>query len=166
MISKAQSRTIHSIVCLNGVKMKFYITGTRRGLGQALEEKYGNCGSLEECDVFINCKHNDFEQVNLLYKAAQLNKRIINISSNSGDGNKKTPHPYAVHKAALDKANEQLYYQGVDTTSVRFGYFDSPRVSFVKEAKMSIEYCVEVIDWVLNQPHRVKDLTITPKENK
>lgn len=142
--------------------MKCYITGTRRGLGQALAEKYGNCGSLEECDVFINCKHDGFEQVELLYKAAELKKKIINISSNSGDGNKPYPHIYAVQKAAIDKANEQLYYQNVDTTSIRFGWIDTPRVEMFDEYKMSVEYCVGVIDWVLNQPHRVKELTITP----
>lgn len=147
--------------------MKYYITGTKRGLGKALAEKYGNCNSLEECDVFINCKHVAFTQVELLYDAAALGKRIINISSNSGDGNKSKPHIYSVEKAALDKANEQLYYQGVNTTSIRFGYFDSPRVAHVDETKMSIEYCVSVIDWVLSQPHRVKDITITPtKEEK
>ena len=144
--------------------MKYYITGTRRGLGKALEEKYGNCNSLEECDVFINCKHNDFDQVTLLYQAARLKKRIINISSNSGDGNKKQPHIYAVQKAALDKANEQLYYQGINTTSVRFGWFDTPRAEIFKGNKMSVEYCVEVIDWIIKQPHRVKDITITPEE--
>src|SRR6056300_500159 len=113
--------------------MKYYITGTRRGLGKALEEKYGNCESLEECDVFINCKHDGFNQVYMMYRAADLNKRIINISSNSGDGNKKKPHVYAVEKNAIDKANEQLYYQGIDTTSVRFGWFDSERVSHIDE---------------------------------
>lgn len=142
--------------------MKFYITGTRRGLGEALAKRYGNCDSLEECDVFINCKHDDFQQIDLLYRAAELNKRIINISSNSGDGIKKWPHPYAVQKAALDKANEQLYYQGINTTSIRFGFFDSPRVAHVDEHKMSLDYCVGVIDWVLSQPHKVKDITITP----
>ena len=142
--------------------MKFYITGTRRGLGQALEEKYGNCGSLEDCDVFINCKHEDFKQIELLYQAANLNKRIINISSNSGDGNKPWPHIYAVQKSALDKANEQLYYQGINTTSVRFGLFDTPRVEMFKEEKMSVEYCVGIIDWILQQPHKVKEVTITP----
>jgi len=142
--------------------MKYYITGTRRGLGKALEEKYGNCESLEECDVFINCKHDGFNQVYMMYRAADLNKRIINISSNSGDGNKKKPHVYAVEKNAIDKANEQLYYQGIDTTSVRFGWFDSERVSHIDEDKMSIEYCVGVIDWILQQPHKVKEITITP----
>jgi NAD(P)-dependent dehydrogenase (short-subunit alcohol dehydrogenase family) len=141
--------------------MKYCITGTRRGLGKALADKYGKC-SLDECDVFINCKHNGFSQIELLYKAAELGKRIINISSNSGDGIKKYPHIYAIEKNALDKANEQLYYQGVDTTCIRFGYFNSPRVAEVTEAKMSIDYCVSVIDWILRQPHRVKEITITP----
>ncbi len=142
--------------------MKYYITGTRRGLGKALEEKYGNCNSLFECDIFINCKHNKFDQVDLLYKAAMLRKRIVNISSNSSDETKHTPHKYAIEKNALDQSNEQLFYQGVNTTSVRFGYFDSPRVDHIDAEKMSIDYCVEIIDWILKQPHRIKDITIVP----
>ena len=67
-----------------------------------------------------------------------------------------------VQKAALDKANEQLYYQGINTTSVRFGLFDTPRVEMFKEEKMSVEYCVSVIDWILQQPHKVKEITVTP----
>ena len=110
----------------------FYITGTRRGLGEALSKFYDTVDTLEECDVFINCKHDGFQQVELLYEAAELDKRIINIGSNSPDGNKSWRHPYAVQKAALDKANEQLFYQGIDTTSIRFGYFDinSGKISF------------------------------------
>lgn len=142
--------------------MNYYITGARRGLGKALVDKYGTVSTLEECDVFINCKHNGFEQVEMLYKAADLGKRIINIGSNSPDQSKKNPHKYAIEKAALDKANEQLFYQDIDTTIIRFGYFDSPRVAEIKANKMSINYCVSVIDWVIEQPHRVKDTTIVP----
>jgi len=141
---------------------KFYITGTRRGLGKALEEKYGNVGNLEDCDIFINCKHDGFDQVRLLYKAAGQGKRIINIGSNSSDGFKTRPHIYAVEKAALDKANEQLFYSGINTTNIKFGWFDSPRVEQYKGHKMSINYCVSVIDWIVNQPHKVKEITITP----
>ncbi len=141
---------------------KFYITGTKRGLGKALLDKYGSTNKLEECDIFINCKHDGFEQVNLLYKAAELKKRIINIGSNSPDQDKARPHKYQIEKSALDKANEQLFYQGIDTTILRFGYFDSPRVQSVEADKMPIEYCVSVIDWVLNQPHRIKDITTCP----
>ena len=143
---------------------KFFITGTRRGLGQALKAFYGTTETLEECDVFINCKHDEFEQVKLLYKAAELNKQIINIGSNSPDQRKNKPHIYQIEKFALDKANEQLFYQGVNTTIVRFGWFDSPRVEHIKKNKMSIEYCCDVIEWVLEQPHRVKDITICPKQ--
>jgi len=142
--------------------MKYYITGTRRGLGAALKNIYGSTETLEECDIFINCKHSNFDQVDLLYKAALLNKKIINIGSNSPDQYKSTPWKYAVEKAALDKANSQLFYQGVDTTIVRFGYFDSPRVAHLETKKMSLEYCCSVIHWILQQPHRVKDLTIIP----
>ena len=142
--------------------MKYYITGTRRGLGKSLSEKYNTVDSLQDCDVFINCKHDGFEQVKLLYQAAELNKRIINIGSNAPDETKKVKHIYAVEKSALDKANHQLYYQGVNTTIVRFGYFDSPRVAHIDKKKMSIEYCISVIDWVLNQPHRVKEVTVCP----
>lgn len=142
--------------------MKFYITGTRRGLGKMLREKYNTVDSLQDCDVFINCKHDGFEQVKLLYQAAELNKRIINIGSNSPDETKKVKHIYAVEKSALDKANHQLFYQGINTTIVRFGYFDSPRVAHIDKKKMSIEYCISVIDWVLNQPHKVKEITVCP----
>lgn len=141
---------------------RFYITGTRRGLGHALAVRYGNCNDLEDCDVFINCKHDGFQQVELLYRAASMGKRIINIGSNSPDTTKKQPHIYQIEKAALDLANEQLFYQGVNTTIVRFGWFDSPRVADVKEDKMSIDYCVGIVDWVLRQPHRVKDITVVP----
>jgi len=142
--------------------MKFFITGTRRGLGAALIDYYGCTETIEDCDVFINCKHDRFQQVNLLYQAAELNKKIINIGSNSPDQDKNKPHIYAVEKAALDKANEQLFYQGVDTTVIRFGYFDSPRVAHINANKMSIDYCCSVVNWILEQPHRVKDITICP----
>ena len=59
--------------------MKFFITGTRRGLGKALVEKYGNCNSLEDCDVFINNKCDRFEQVFMLYYAAEA-LSLIHIS--------------------------------------------------------------------------------------
>ena len=147
---------------LRGKKVNFFITGTRRGLGKALSSLYDTVDCLEDCDVFINCKHNGYEQVELLYKAAELNKRIINIGSNSPDENKRQPHKYQIEKFALDKANDQLFYQGVNTTIVRFGFFDSPRVAGVDKPKMPISYCVSVIDWILEQPHRVKEITVTP----
>ena len=139
----------------------FFITGTRRGLGKALSEFYDTVDTLEECDVFINCKHDRFEQVELLYEAAELNKKIINIGSRVSDGiiRKKHRFSYAVQKSALAKANELLYYQGIDTTIIKFAGFDSPANNSTNP-KMTIEYCVSVVDWVFNQPYRVKELTV------
>lgn len=146
------------------VQKVFYVTGIRRGLGKALYEQLDTVDSLDQCDVFINCKHDGFSQVDLLYKAAELGKTIINIGSNSGDSNKKSPHKYQIEKIALDEANNQLFYQGVNTSIVRFGYFDSPRVQHIDKPKLSIDYCIEIIKWILDQPHRIKDITITPRE--
>ena len=140
----------------------FYITGTRRGLGEALSKFYDTVDTLEECDVFINCKHDGFQQVELLYKAAELDKRIINIGSNSPDQRRDYIRTYPTEKAALDFANDQLFYIGINTTIVRFGRFDTPRVAHRDEPKMPVSYCVGVIDWILNQPHRVKDMTVCP----
>ena len=127
----------------------------------ALTEHYDTVDSLEECDVFINCKCDRFEQVFMLHRAAELGKRVINISSNAPD---QTGTPmYSVYKGALDDLNSRLFYEGVDTTSIRFGYFDSERVAHIDARKMSIDYCVSVIDWVLAQPHRVKELTVVPE---
>ena len=140
----------------------FYITGTRRGLGKRLAEIFHCVDNLRDCDTFINCKHDGFSQVEQLYEAAGMHKRIINIGSNSPDQSKKKPHVYQVEKYALDKANEQLFYQGVDTTIVRFGYFDSPRVQDIAAKKMSIDDCVDTIRWVLSNKNRVKEITICP----
>ena len=142
--------------------MKIYITGTKRGLGKSLEFIYGNTNSLESSDIFINCKHDSFTQVEMLFKAAELNKRIINIGSNSPDLVMNDANNYQIEKFALEKANEQLFYLGINTTIVRFGPFDSPRVAHKKQKKMSIDYCCSVIKWILEQPHRIKDITVCP----
>ena len=34
------------------IMKKYYITGTRRGLGKALSDAYHTVDTLEECDVF------------------------------------------------------------------------------------------------------------------
>jgi hypothetical protein len=144
--------------------MKFYITGTRRGLGKVLSEKYDTVDDLNNCDIFINCKHDGFQQVELLYKAAELNKRIINIGSAGSDWLKghKDYYRYGLEKKTLKDANDQLFYQGVDTCIINFGYFDTPRVEHIAKKKMSVDYCLSIIEWILNQPHRVKEITVCP----
>ena len=144
--------------------MKFYITGTRRGLGKALSEKYNIVDNLNEADVFINCKHDGFSQVDLLYKAAELNKKIINIGSAASDWTKgyKDNFKYGIEKKTLREVNDQLFWQGIDTCIINYGLFDTPRVEHTDKKKMSVDYCISIIDWVLEQKHRVKEITICP----
>lgn len=138
--------------------MKFYITGTRRGLGKALKQKYDTVSTLEECDIFINCKHDGFEQVDMLYKAAALNKRIINIGSHASDFTYL--HQYAVEKRALREANNQMFIAGKKTTCLNFGYFDTERSAHKDVEKMPLDYVIDVIEWVLIQEYNVKELTV------
>ena len=140
------------------MEMKFYITGTRRGLGEALKQKYDTVSTLEECDIFINCKHDGFEQVDMLYKAAALNKRIINIGSHASDFTYL--HKYAVEKRALREANNQLFIAGKKTTCLNFGYFDTERSAHKDVDKMPLDYVIDVIEWVLIQEYNVKELTV------
>ena len=144
--------------------MKFYITGTRRGLGKYLADNLQCVDSLDKCDVFINCKHDHFMQVDMLAKAAELNKRIINIGSNAADWfcANNNYWKYSVEKMALDNANEILFYQGIDSTILRFGWIDTERVELIKEPKISKQYVLDLILWILDQPYKIKEMTVTP----
>ena len=142
--------------------MKYFITGTRRGLGKYLYDKYDTVDNLEDCDIFINNKHDGFTQVSLLKQALKLGKRVINIGSIASDSRAGRKHhiDYAVEKAALERANEYAFYQGYPTTIIKYGYLDTERVAHIEADKMSVEYAASIIDWVLKQPHRIKEIVI------
>ena len=119
--------------------MKYYITGNKRGLGEALSDLFPTVDTLEECDVFINCKHNGFDQVDFLYKAINLNKKVINIGSYASDWlyhPNKNQSMYAVEKKALRDANSQLFDNGYNTTCLNFGYFNTERSAQWEALKM------------------------------
>tara|TARA_B100002019_G_scaffold284252_1_gene291679 strand:- start:1139 stop:1564 length:426 start_codon:yes stop_codon:yes gene_type:complete len=141
--------------------MKYFITGTRRGLGKALLDKYGTVNKLEDCDIFINCKHDGFNQVELLYQAAELGKQIINIGSHASDYTFN--FKYAVEKKALREANHQLFSDGIKTTCINFGHIDTESQKDKEVKKMSLEYAVGIVDWVLQQPHSIKEITVVPQ---
>jgi hypothetical protein len=143
---------------------KYFITGARRGLGKALHDKLNCVDTLEECDIFINCKHDGFQQVDLLYKAADLGLQIVNIGSAASDWTKgyKPGFRYAIEKKSLRDVNDALFWEGVTTTIINFGYFNSERSADVDTPKMDLEYCVGIVEWVLAQPYRLKELTVCP----
>lgn len=147
--------------------MKYYIEyhkGKQPTLGSYWASKYECVSSLKDCNVFINNYHEKYYQVDRLYDAAALGKRIINIGSASSDWTKgyKKQFRYALEKKALQDANDALFYEGINTTILNLGYIDTYRSRRKDNPKMSIEYVESIILWVLAQPHRIKELTITP----
>jgi NAD(P)-dependent dehydrogenase (short-subunit alcohol dehydrogenase family) len=167
------------------------ITGHTSGLGLAIANYYSDhtvkgfsrsngydistdiCDitvSSQISDVFINNAYHDMAQVKILFSMYERwkddsSKTILNISSNSGDGIKTFPHPYAIYKNALDKTVEQL--QNCKDTKCRIlnlrpGYIDTPRVANIQHEKLSPEYVAEVAAWMIYQTNGViKTLTIT-----
>lgn len=144
--------------------MKYYINGIRRGLGKELYDLFPTVDTLEECDIFINNKHDGYTQVQNLYKAVALGKRVISIGSRASDYNgigRDKPFEYAVEKKALRAANEQLYNMGHNVTCLNFGYFDTERVAHKDVPKMDLDYVVQTIIWIAKQKYRVKELTVS-----
>tara|TARA_B110000261_G_scaffold75677_1_gene87601 strand:+ start:3546 stop:4583 length:1038 start_codon:yes stop_codon:yes gene_type:complete len=147
--------------------MKFYINGIRRGLGKYLHDRLNVVETLEECDIFINCKHDKFKQVDLLYKACELGKRVISIGSYASDWiyhPKKDVFNYAVEKKALRDANSQLFDNGHEVCCLNLGYIDTERSCEITESKMTCKSVLDNIEWLLLHPHRIKEITITPRD--
>jgi NADP-dependent 3-hydroxy acid dehydrogenase YdfG len=174
--------------------MKIAITGHTSGIGKALYTLYENAGhevigfsrsngfditkpdqfskivkQVIDCDVFFNNAYAAFIQVEFLYSlhphwVNEMSKTHVVISSNSGDGIKKTPHPYAIHKAAIDKTAEQLNQSArYRLINIRPGYVDTPRVKRVVEPKINVDDLAETIRFIVQEKSIfVPSITILP----
>lgn len=143
------------------------IKGFSRSNGYNIVHKDDILESLIDCDVFINNAYYEWAQTELLYSVydmwKELPKTIINISSNSSDGIKNFRHSYAIHKASLDKATEQLQNTKpiCRIMNIKPGYVDTPRVKHITGVKkLSPDYVAEVVGWMFEQSCLVKSLTI------
>lgn len=174
--------------------MKVAITGHTSGIGRALYDLYQKQGhevigfsrsngydisqnndfmsivsQAITCDVFFNNAFAEFAQFEFLYTihpywVNDLSKTHVVIGSNSADGTKKKPHPYAVQKAAVDKAAEQLN-QGARyrLINIRPGYVDTPRVKHVTEPKIALPDLAETIAYIVqNKSIFIPSITILP----
>ena len=182
-------------------QLKIAITGHTAGLGESLFNHFQRKGysvegfsrsngydfSKPEClqqlakkvssfDIFINNAHAGWAQVELLYLMFEQwklqPKHIINISSNSSDGNKDYVHPYAVQKTALDKASEQLNaIKEADcrVTNLRPGWLDTERIRQLKvsDAKISLQEMASLIEWIVCLPNtlHISTMSMTARES-
>jgi len=156
---------------------KFVITGHTSGIGKAIFDKFGGVGLsratlfdiskhdiksyLKDCDVFVNNAYDNqhpWAQTKMLYQAKE--SRQIVIGSNTTDQSKNKPHPYQSAKLALENSCNQLFYLGYNITLIKLGYVDTPRVSKITDKKMDATYVANLIEWILQQPYKIKEISI------
>jgi len=161
--------------------MKYAVTGHTSGIGKALYENYlpnavgfsrSNGFNItkdinkiidqsKDCDVFINNAQEGFFQTELLYELSKTFKgKVINIGSMSKDwitGYKKN-YKYAVEKQALNSMNDQLFWEGFNTSIINLSYVDTSDEK-TSEEKINVKYIIEMIDWIVAQQFRIKDMS-------
>lgn len=168
---------------------KVAVTGHTKGLGKAIYQHFDDSvgmsrangfdirddryhhkfvEQIKDCDVFVNCAQDHFGQTEILfYVAHHWQGKIINIGSQARNsvlsGYGELCNPYSVEKKALELANARLFLNGVDSTIINFGDLENLEEQRDGE-RLPFSYCIEVIEWVLKQPHRVQQLDIEPKQ--
>lgn len=143
-----------------------YITGTTRGLGKALKQRFETEYSFEDTigldrpthdlsnsyenylkddfKIYVINAHHEWSQTELLYKLFEMNRdrecQIVVIGSVSADGDRKSVNPYAIQKKALDAACTQL--QLVDSkctiTQIKLGRMETDLVKHIDAPKMDV----------------------------
>lgn len=125
------------------------------------------CEAIYEDDIFINNAYHKFSQTELLYelysKWQHLPKMIINIGSNAKDFvSAHSPHPYSVHKLALNAASKQLSRVGTcKVISLDFGFLnreDTTKTSIGYDA--AYEYLQMVIN-TFDKPHKMLEVLVS-----
>ena len=143
-----------------------YITGTTRGLGKALKERYEieypffdvigldrpeyelNKLNIKkfvktDFDIYILNAHYEWSQTELLYDLFEANKnrdcQIVVIGSVSADGDRKEVNKYAIQKKAVDAAVTQLQLvpSKCVITQIKLGRMDTDLVKHIKAKKMN-----------------------------
>ena len=153
--------------------IKNYITGTTRGLGQALlrrweiEEPWMDTVGLNrpqydlskninafvryDFNTYILNAHYGWSQTDLLYELFEANKdrecQIIVIGSVSADGDRAAINKYAIEKKALDAACTQLQLlnSSCTITQIKLGRVDTDLVKHIDATKMKTSLAAAMI---------------------
>ena len=172
---------------------KNYITGTTKGLGKALLNRFESSRLFED-NIGLNRPHynlnnlNDYvktdfniyvinaqyewSQTELLYKLFEKNRdrecQIVVIGSVSADGDRKEVNPYAIQKKALDAACTQLQLVSSKCmiTQIKLGRMDTDLVKHINAPKMdinSIAYAINNVIEMNSKNQYVKSITIDIK---
>jgi NADP-dependent 3-hydroxy acid dehydrogenase YdfG len=150
------------------------VTGFSRATGHDLTDPnmpFKIAGEAAGHDVFVNSAYSrqvGFAQTTLLYAVRDIwqsnpSKTIINVSSVASDGIALKREIYCIHKAALDKACEQLSRVSYcRVINIKPGYVDTPMIEkFPDVSKMPPEDIAEACVWMLSQPKHLVVSVIT-----
>jgi NADP-dependent 3-hydroxy acid dehydrogenase YdfG len=155
------------------------VTGFSRATGHDLTEPgmaFKIAAEASKSDVFVNNAfsfQNGFAQINLLFAIRdiwqnQKSKTIVNISSTASDGIMLDRSFYAINKAALDKASEQLSRSSAcRIINIKPGYVETPMGEWATGiTKLSPDDVAETCLWLVNQPAHmlVASLTVFGRE--
>ena len=133
--------------------MKVAITNSTRGLGKELSTRFDFVDGFDkDCDVFINNRHDSFNQTKLLMKAFDewkyTDKTIVNIGSRSKYPNISKGFMYSASKAALNHLSNNLRLNSDKTCRVidiNPGLLESDLPSLTyKQIADIVEWCVKL----------------------
>ena len=139
--------------------MKVSITNSKRGLGKELSTRFDNVieGFSDDCDVFINNRHNSFNQTKLLMEAFDkwkyTGKTIVNIGSRSKYSNISKGYMYSTSKAALNHLSNNLRLNSDKTCriiDINPGLLESDLPS------LSYKEIADIVVWCINQPKHIE----------
>ena len=130
------------------------LTNSTRGLGLEIAKRFGNVvdGFDENSDVFINNRHNSFNQTELLMqvfnKWKDTDKTIVNIISRSKYPNISKGYLYSASKAALSHMSNSLRMisdKKCRIIDINPGLLESnlPSLQY-SEIVDTIEYCIKL----------------------
>jgi len=130
------------------------MTNKNRGLGLELSKRFDNVfdGFENSSDVFINIRHNSFNQTEMLMYAYEQwkeeKKTIVNIISRSKYPNISKGYLYSASKAALSHLSTNLKMNSTKKCriiDINPGLLESdlPSLSY-KEVADVIEYCINL----------------------
>jgi len=106
-------------------------------------------------DVFINCAHVDFEQVELLQECfdafkSHKEKTIVNISSRAHQPNISKGYKYAAQKAALNHLSNNLVYNNIEKQcrimTINLGLLNHPTLPSLDYNEVS-GYILRYLTW-------------------
>jgi hypothetical protein len=151
-------------------------TGHTSGIGKYLFEYYGGVG-LSKSQGFDICKDDITRHVNnetiffnnaytlqcseaqskMLIETVGICKKIICIGTNT-----ENKGVYRDSKLRLEDLCKKYFEKGYDVTYLALGKVDTPFLENCDHRKISKEYVVECVDFILRSPYRIEKISVRP----